>query len=137
MIRKKEVYLGRMNGKPVGTATFDTKPPWYYTEPGYAGKFTGPDEPAIYLTALAVLPQDQKQGFAGRLLQFVEEKARASGANWLRLDCRSEVPDLVNFYEKRGFSKVGDKPVDEGEDGTYWLMEKALKNPGGNPDVKQ
>lgn len=127
MIHKKEVYLGFKDGKPVGTITFDTKPPKYYEEEGYAKLFSGGEQdPAVYMTAVAVLPTEQRQGFAGQMMRFVESKAIEKGAKWLRLDCRAEVPGLVSFYEKRGFKKVVNGLVDEGEDGTYWLMEKEL-----------
>ena len=126
MIDKKTVLVGLENGRPVATVTFGNKAPWYYVEPGYGEKFSSPEESAIYLTALAVLPDEHKQGFASKLVDVVEEEAKRGGASWLRLDCRAEVPGLVNFYERRGFVKLGSKPVDEGEDGTYWLMEKKL-----------
>jgi ribosomal protein S18 acetylase RimI-like enzyme len=126
MLTKKDVYMELNNGEVVGTVTLDTKPPKYYEEPGYGELFTNPNDPAVYMTALAVLPGHQGRGFAGHLLQFVEERAKERKMKWLRLDCRAEVPDLVTFYEKRGFKKLGNKPTDEGEDGTYWFMEKEL-----------
>jgi len=60
------------------------------------------------------------------LIQIVEDKAREKNIKWLRLDCRTEVPGLVSLYERKGFERLGDEPTDEGEDGTYWLMEKKL-----------
>ena len=126
MIERKEVYLGLANGRVAATVTLDTRPPKYYQEPGYGERFTNPTDPAVYMTALAVLPEEQKQGFAGQLIQAVEDKAREKNVKWLRLDCRVEVPGLISLYERRGFKKLGDAPIDEGEDGTYWLMEKEL-----------
>ncbi len=126
MIKKKDVFLALSDGKPVGTITTGSNPPKYYNEAGYAGKFTNPEDPAVYITAVAVLPAEHKRGFAGQMLQYIEDEAYLAGADWLRLDCRAEVPGLVGFYEKRGFVKLGSSPVDEGEDGTYWLMEKKI-----------
>ena len=60
MVHKKEVYMGIANGKTVGTVPLDTQPPKYYIEPGYSVRFTNPTDPAIYMTALAVLPEEQK-----------------------------------------------------------------------------
>ncbi len=128
MIAKKEVYLGVVGETTVGTVTIGGEPPKYYEDPGYGDRFTKTDEPVIYITALAVLPDYQKQGFAGQMLRQVEELAVEKKASWLRLDCRIEVPGLVAFYEKNGFKKLGDFPVDEGEDGTYWFMEKKISN---------
>lgn len=126
MIQRKEVYLGVNNGRAIGSVTFDTIPPKYYAAAGYSEYFTNPLDSAVYVTALAVLPSEQNQGTAGRLLQFVEDTARNKNVCWLRIDCRAEVPGLISFYEKRGYIKVGSNAIDEGEDGTYWLMEKNL-----------
>lgn len=126
MITRKEVYLGLRDNEPISTITLDSKAPKYYAGAEYSKRFTNPDDPAIYVTAAAVLPNEHKKGFASRLLQFVERRARQKGAKWMRLDCRAEVPGLAAFYEKRGFQKLGSSPIDEGEDGTYWLMERKL-----------
>lgn len=126
MIQKKRVYMGIENGRTIGTVTFDTRAPKYYAETGYAQQFTDPNAPAAYVTGIAVLPTEQNHGYAGRMLAFVEQEAKKENAQWLRLDCRAEIPGLVSFYEKRGYTKVGDTPFDEGDDGMYWLMEKKL-----------
>ena len=76
--------------------------------------------------ALGVLPEYQQQGIAGKMVEFAETLAKQQGVEWLRLDCRSEVPGIVAFYEKRGFHKVGE-PLPEGEGETYWLMEKKIE----------
>lgn len=60
------------------------------------------------------------------MLAFAESISKERGLRWLRLDCRNEVPGLVRFYENRGFEKVGDDPLQEGENESYWLMEKLL-----------
>lgn len=126
MIERKNVYLGRINGEAVGTVTYDLKPPKYYNEPGYADLFSNPEAPAAFITALAVMPEMHGRGLGEKLLRHVEDQARWAGAKWLRLDCREEVPGLVGFYEKRGYTRLGEEAIDEGDDGSYWLMEKHI-----------
>ena len=125
LLKHKEVYMAKDGDSCIGTITFDTRPPKYYEEEHYDQMFTEPDQMAGYITAVAVFPDLQGQGVATRLLQFVEDLAKEKELKWLRLDCRIEVPGLVEFYKKRGFVPMHD-PLDEGEDGKYLLMEKKL-----------
>ena len=126
MIGQHAVYLVRSGGDLVGTFTLGSQPSQDFIDNGYVAKFTDPNSEAMYLMALAVMPNLQGQGLAGELMPTIENIVRARGVSWLRLDCREEVPGLVAFYQKRGFVKIGDQPQDEGEDGYYWLMEKRL-----------
>ncbi len=126
MIDKKEVWLGLENGNVIGTITVSNEPPKYYYEMGYSSKFAGLGQSAVYIGALGVLPEEQGRGVAGKMLEVVEKIVINQGVKWLRLDCRDEVPGLVEFYEKRNFLKVEDNPMDEGEDGKYWVMEKRV-----------
>lgn len=127
MIAHKEVYLAEANGIPVSTMTFDSRPPKYYQEEGYDKMFEQPEEPAGYVMAVGVLPEYQGQGVAVQMIKLAEEESRNRGLKWLRLDCRNEVPGLVSFYEKRGFTKVGDEALKEGDNESYWLMEKSVQ----------
>lgn len=125
MIKHKEVYLAEDGNACVGTITFDRRPPKYYEEEHYDQMFSEPTAPAGYIVAVGVQPGLQGKGVAGRMLQFTEDLAKQQGLKWLRIDCRIEVPGLVDFYKKRGFIAVHE-PLDEGEDGKYLLMEKKI-----------
>lgn len=127
MIRKQQVYLATKNGDPVSTITFDMHPPKYYVTDKYLEKFTDPGESAGYIMAVGVLPEFQGNGLAVKMLDFSEGLAIKEGAKWLRLDCRDEVEGLTAFYERRGYKKFGDKAIVEGENETYWLMEKQIQ----------
>ena len=126
MIAHHEVYLALRDGELVSTMTFSKRPPKYYVTENYVQRFTEPEESAAYVMAIGVLPQHQKQGIAGSMVQLAEDLARLRGVKWLRLDCRSEVPGLVSFYEKRGFNKTPNGLCVEGEGESYWLMEKRI-----------
>lgn len=125
IIRKLEVYVASQEGKAVSTITVGLQPPKYYVTEGYVQRFADPEAAAAYIMALGVLPTYQGRGVAGKLLTFAEGLAKQRGVEWLRLDCRAEVPGLVQFYEKRGFHTVGES-LPEGVNETYWLMEKRI-----------
>lgn len=127
MIAKFEVYLASKANKRVGTMTVETTPPKYYRDEGYLQYFSHPNEEALYVMAVGVLPALQGRGIAGEMLSFAEARAKEKDVLWIRLDCRIEVPGLVQFYQKRGFVCVGPNPMKEGDQEHYWLMEKKVE----------
>jgi GNAT superfamily N-acetyltransferase len=123
MISKLDVYLAMQGDIVVGTGTLSTRDPKYYTAE-YLNKFTPSERGAIYVLALATAPEYDKRGVATALLQFIEEQAAQRGVEWLRLDCRAEVPDLIKFYEKKGFVDRGH--IEEASGESYCVMEKMI-----------
>lgn len=55
---------------------------------------------------LAVRPGHQGRGLGRALLDAVEEAARAAGAERIVLEADAKRPDLVQFYERRGYRAV-------------------------------
>lgn len=53
---------------------------------------------------LAVAPEFRKNGYAGKLIQHLIEKARADGREGVTLTCKAY---LVDYYEKYGFVNRG------------------------------
>lgn len=81
---------------------------------GGAGEdeFPYDDYPALRLARLAVDARHQKVGLGGRIVDFVMSLAKDqimpnAGCRFLILDAK---PGSVTFYEKKGFSKIGDVP---------------------------
>lgn len=73
-------------------------------------------EPVSWLTAskgnryvhrLGVHPGYQRQGIAGKLMDFAEGLARDAGAPSVRLDTFSRNPGNQQFYERRGYTRLG------------------------------
>lgn len=126
MLEEHEVYVGYNDQSPVGTVTFSMQPPHYYVSDHYLERFTRSTDVSGYVMTVAVSPKYQSQGYASQLISFAEHIAKERGGLWLRLDCREESPGLVRFYEKRGYTKVGSAPQNEGSNENYWLMEKSL-----------
>lgn len=54
--------------------------------------------------ALAVLPEFQRQGIAGRLMRTFAEEARRQGKENILLMCKRH---LIQYYERMGFEHIG------------------------------
>ena len=76
------------------------------------------------MSAVAVNPDVQGRGIASRLMKMADDTAKSRGIDCVRFDCRAEYTDLVTFYLKRGYAKVGS--FSEYEDQNYLLMEKKV-----------
>jgi ribosomal protein S18 acetylase RimI-like enzyme len=73
---------------------------------GYA---TGlPVDDAYSLGSIYVLPDRQGDGIGSALLEQVEQEARASVFDTLRLVVMADNEDAIGFYEARGFERAGD-----------------------------
>lgn len=124
-IKGQELYLAYREGELVGTVTLDTNPVSYY-EPNDLETFEDPKAEAMYVTALAVYPDMQKQGIAGNLMKFAEESAKERNIPYIRFDCRESYGELVEFYKKRGYGVVGRFTDPSDNDEPYLLMEKKI-----------
>jgi predicted N-acetyltransferase YhbS len=84
-------------GRIVGTVLFhspersDGGSPWL-TRPEVA-----------HFGQLAVEPALQQRGIGARLMQVVEDKARAAGATELALDTAEPAKHLIDWYARRGY----------------------------------
>lgn len=121
-INLENVYLVQINGESVGTLTLDTSKTHY--PPEVLNQFAEPVEDAIYVTALGILPESHGQGIASKLMEFVDRTARDQGIKYVRFDCREDDTLLVNFYNRRGYNKVGEVVGQNGV--TFLLMEKKV-----------
>ena len=78
------------------------------------------------LHQFAVLPQHQGHGIGGKLLAFVEDKARACGAREIALDTADGAADLIDWYRRRGYREVGHVQWD-GKTYRSLVMSKTLR----------
>ena len=62
----------------------------------------------MYIHRLCVHPIAQGKGYAKKLMDFAEHKAKKEGFISVRLDTFSLNEKNVAFYTKRGYSKLGD-----------------------------
>ena len=70
-----------------------------------AGFITG------YITQVVVAPEHRRQGLGGRLVGVAARELRDRGADTVRLNVRSDFPDVAAFFDRLGFS--GRPVVDE------------------------
>jgi ribosomal protein S18 acetylase RimI-like enzyme len=125
-----EVYLLNVEGVAAGTISIDTTAVDYYTDE-VISTFEEPTVEALYLSCLAIIPSLHGKGLGSELLLLAEENARQKGMRFLRLDCRAEYTQLVQFYLKRGYKICG--TLNEGPEENYYVMEKKLQQ--DSPDV--
>jgi predicted N-acetyltransferase YhbS len=98
-IDRGEVYLGEVNGEPVGTVTILLDDPVYWGE-------RPPD--ALYVHKLAVRRDRAGRGVGAALVEWAETRAAAAGRGFLRLDCLRGDPGIRAYYERLGFEHRGD-----------------------------
>lgn len=55
----------------------------------------------------AVEPEFQNRGLGGRMLDFVERRAKSLGASEIALDTAEGATHLIAYYAKRGYREVG------------------------------
>jgi GNAT superfamily N-acetyltransferase len=101
-MRKATLFIARRRGQLIAMMALGTKKPWAIDR-----KYFSPCERPLYLTAMAVAPELQRQGI-GRLC--VEEAKRITKqwpANAIFLDAYDAEAGAGEFYRKCGFREVG------------------------------
>lgn len=100
-VSKGECYVAELEGKIIGTILL------------YGDFSDKGDVPEIYKRSdvrvfgkFAVEPELQKHGVGGMLMDFVENHAREMGMKELALDTSEDTTNLIDYYEKRGYSFV-------------------------------
>lgn len=91
---------------------------------GYAIVMPGPEE-TVYLTELAVDPDEHRQGYGSALLEFLCEDQRTDGYERLALTVRVIDDGARQFYDDHGFT-VEEALPDEYEDGDGLLLVREL-----------
>jgi ribosomal protein S18 acetylase RimI-like enzyme len=110
-------------GEPLALMHCSTEPPPYLEQDDFK-LCAEPDKPALYLSALAVLPTYHGQGYAKQLVAHAEKVAGQLNTSYIRLDAREDYEELLAFYKNLGYEKRGDLP-DEGIN--YLLLEKRVE----------
>ena len=98
-VARGECALAEIGGKLVGTILFrpvgsGKGTPWYLR----------PD--VATLGQFAVEPGWQRRGIGSALMDWVERRARETGAGELALDTAEPAEELIRFYARRGFRFV-------------------------------
>ena len=101
-LRNAEVWMARRGAVVVGTFRLATKKPWAIDR----SYFTSCRRP-IYLTNMAVRPDDQRRGVGRLCLEHAIQRVRDWPADAIRLDSYEGDAGAGEFYAKCGFREVG------------------------------
>ena len=121
-IQHCEVFLIYEGKDAAGTITLSTDPPAYHITSDQQF-WEEPESNAIYLSAMAVLPEHQGRGLAKRLLAFAEKRAQDKKVQFIRFDAVAHYKRLVNFYVKCGYKICGKRTTGKV---TSYFFEKSL-----------
>jgi ribosomal protein S18 acetylase RimI-like enzyme len=101
-MRMGTVFIARRRGRLIGSLALSKRKPWAIDR-----KYFSASKQPLYLTGMAVSPEDQRKGI-GRLCM---EDARRIAKKWpgdaIRLDAFDADAGAGEFYRKCGFREVG------------------------------
>jgi ribosomal protein S18 acetylase RimI-like enzyme len=101
-MRNGKIFVVRRRGKIIATLRLTTKKPWAIDK-SYFAKSENP----LYLLAMAVAPEYQRQGVGRKCLREAERIARAWPADAIRLDAYDNIAGAGSFYARCGYTDVG------------------------------
>jgi GNAT superfamily N-acetyltransferase len=101
-MRNAKVFVARQRKQIMATITLSKKKPWAI-DTKYFTKSKSP----LYLTAMAITPQQQGKGLGRKCLAAVIDICKDSGADAIRLDAYDAAGGAGGFYQKCGFREVG------------------------------
>ncbi len=97
-MERGEVYVFRLDGRPVGTLVLQ----WSDEE-----TWGGVADAAGYVHGLAIRREWAGKGLGRALLKWAEDRTAAAGRDYLRLDCAAENRALNAYYARAGFGYRG------------------------------
>jgi GNAT superfamily N-acetyltransferase len=86
-----------------------------------------PQENALYVGRLAVVPSWRGRGLSSRLLQEAEAEAKRRALHRLRLHARIELPANGRLFARHGFVEVEVRAHPGYAEPTFAVMEKTLR----------
>ena len=97
---------------------------WAIGVPPVAACFLTFEPRRLYLGRLAVAHSERGKGYARRLFQLAEDRARAAGLNVIELGSRVELTQNHAIFRALGFEKYADGTHDGFErPTTYWFRK--------------
>ena len=103
-IARNELFVLEQDSVIIGTIVVSDLMDQEYT----TIKWSTQNKNNIYIHRLAVNPNHQGLGYAQKLMDFAENRARKNNCISVRLDTFSQNHRNQKFYEKRGYQKLGD-----------------------------
>jgi GNAT superfamily N-acetyltransferase len=101
-MRTSAVYIARYQQRLIATLTLSPRKPWAIDK-----SYFSESERPLYLTGMAVFPDDQRKGFGRLCIEEARRIARTWPSDALRLDAWDAEAGAGEFYRKCGFREVG------------------------------
>jgi GNAT superfamily N-acetyltransferase len=101
-MRTSSVYVASYRNKLIATLALSTTKPWAIDR-----RYFSASQQPLYLTAMAVHPDKQRQGVGRRCLAEVVQIVRKWPGDAIRLDAYDAQTGAGEFYRKCGFHEVG------------------------------
>lgn len=101
--RSRTIYAYKDEGKILGSVTLSQRGMNLWRKRLWAF----PEEAAISVFSLAVLPTHYGQGIGRALMYLAEDEAIYERLRWVRLDAYTENPDSNAFYRRLGYRNMG------------------------------
>ena len=99
--KEKNVYAVTMGEQTLATFTVSTRPlPYYFPE-----LWLHPNQKAVYVSHLAVLPERQGKGIGSWCMREIEQIAISWDCQAVRLDAYERYNKLLEFYDKLGYER--------------------------------
>lgn len=103
-IERDELFVLEVDNKIIGTVVVST----LVDEEYKPVKWLTPNEQNVYIHRLSIDPDQQGSGYAQKLMDFAENRAKEHGFVSVRLDTFSQNKRNQRFYEKRGYQRLED-----------------------------
>src|SRR5580704_3485574 len=101
-MRMSSVYVARHRNRLIATLSLSTRKPWAIDK-----KYFSASQRPLYLTAMEVTPDLQRQGIGRQCIEEARRIARKWPADAIRLDAYDAAAGAGDFYSKCGFREVG------------------------------
>lgn len=101
-MRTSTVYLARHRNRLIATLTLSTRKPWAIDRKYFSGS-----RRPLYLTSMAVSPDEQRKGIGRLCIEESRSIARRWPSDAIRLDAWDAEAGAGEFYRKCGFREVG------------------------------
>lgn len=89
------------------------------------------EQSSLNVGRLAVLPEYRRTGIGGRLLPWIEDLASRHGHGRVQLGVRLALPELKNYYARKGYGAIRYGSHAGHSEPTYVRMEKSVRPPRG------
>jgi ribosomal protein S18 acetylase RimI-like enzyme len=125
---RRELWVQEQKGQLLGCMALSKVMDAEYREVKWMGA-TGNNR---YVHRLAIHPEFQGLGYARQLMDYAEGSARSQGAVSIRLDTFSQNLRNQQFYEQRGYIRLGSVYFPLQSPDPFYCYELLLSSPGGS-----